>query len=160
MAYWQKSVWNLLLLKIQCNDWWCPLHYCYKTSADFRYCSSWSSQSDISVGSPIQACPPFWGAGFEQERLRDLRTPEHNDQADQQDQLPWITPEIKELNEGKKIRTISQSMWYYSTNTDSLTSYTRTVFTLLKAKHCMPLLQHTQATQTSDLRGLHQDSLS
>lgn len=40
----------------------------------------------------MQLSPPFWGAGLEQERDLDLRAAEHADQADQQDQLPWITP--------------------------------------------------------------------
>lgn len=60
--------------------------------SDFKYSRSWSSHSDVSVGSPIHPCPPFRGAGLEQERLLDLRVPEHDDQADQQAQLPWITP--------------------------------------------------------------------
>lgn len=70
--------------------------YHIATSSDFKYCrSSWSSQPAVSVGSPVQWCPPFWGEGLEQERLRELRPPEHKDQGDQQDQLPWITPSFK-----------------------------------------------------------------
>lgn len=59
---------------------------------NFKYESSSSSQSDFSVDSPEQYCPPFRGAGLEQERLLDLWAPLQDDQVDQQAQLPWITP--------------------------------------------------------------------
>lgn len=54
----------------------------------FKYRISSPSQSDLWVDSPEQSSPPFEGAGLEHERLLVLFVPEHDDQEDQQAQLP------------------------------------------------------------------------